>query len=303
MMSLMGQKEEESASEQTVLAEFSQHPLTAEEHEMASSVPASLPISKPTISEKGHEDSVTKDTDIISTSANKMIEEPQSLDVNKGVEPNDLEAGMETSLSRSKEEEDSSSIFQQKTDGDIQASDNSSPGDPSQPITDSVELTVSNELKKPEEAHHVLDSQGTDVIQESKAEQPLDKESSEHSEVLFAPENLGKETSVAFPVMVEKYDHVNEPSYNNVPFAIHNEQDHEMASDSVSHDTNASPKPSKNSRETDDEHENAKPSFIPSNNALGSVDQPGEIEKVKQEMRMMESALKGAARQAQVIKF
>ncbi|XP_042412540.1 golgin candidate 5-like isoform X2 [Zingiber officinale] len=299
MMSFMGQKEEESASEQTVLAEFSQHPLTAEEHEMASSVPSSLPISKPTISDKGHEDSITKDTDIISANATTMIEEPQSLDMNKGVEPNDLEVGTGTSLSRSKEEEDSSSIFQQKTDGDIQASDNSRPEDPSQPITDCVELTVNNVLKKPEEAHHVLDSQGTDVIQETKAEQPLDKESSEHSEVLFAPENLGKETSVALPVSAEKYDHANEPSYNNVLVAIHTEQDHEMPSDSVTHDTNASPKSLKNSRETDDEHESAKPSFISSDNALSSVDQPGEIEKVKQEMRMMESALKGAARQAQ----
>ncbi|KAG6489853.1 hypothetical protein ZIOFF_051134 [Zingiber officinale] len=299
MMSFMGQKEEENASEQTVLAEFSQHPLTAEEHEMASSVPSSLPISKPTISDKGHEDSITKDTDIISANANTMVEEPQSLDVNKGVEPNDLEAETGTSLSRSKEEEDSSSIFQQKTDGDIQASDNSRPEDPSQPITDSVELTVNNVLKNPEEVHHVLDSQGTDVIQETKAEQPLDKESSEHSEVLFVPENLGKETSVALPVSVEKYDHANEPSYNNVLVAIHTEQDHEMPSDSVTHDTNASPKSLKNSRETDDEHEGAKPLFISSDNALSSVDQPGEIEKVKQEMRMMESALKGAARQAQ----
>ncbi|XP_074574254.1 golgin candidate 5-like [Curcuma longa] len=300
MMSFMGQKEEESASGQTVLVESLRHPLTAEEHEMTSSFTSSEPMSKSTISsEKENEDSITKDTDILYTNANNMIEEPQIFVVNKAVESNCLQAEMGTSLPRSEEEVDPSSIFQQKTDGDIQASDNSKPEDPAQQIADSVELTVSNVLKEPEETHHVYDSQGTNVIQESKAEQPLDKWSSEHSKVIV-PDNLDEEASVALPVSIEKCDNVNEPSYNNVSDAIHSEQDHEMASDLVSHDTNEPPKSLKvNSRERDDEDENAKPSFTSSNNALGSVDQLGEIEKVKQEMRMMESALKGAARQAQ----
>lgn len=304
MMSFMGQKEEESASGQTIQVESLQHPLTAEEHEMTSSFTSSEPMSKSTVSsEKENEDSVTKDTDILYTNANNMIEEPQILVLNKAVESNQLQAETGTSLPRSKEEVDPSSIFQQKTDGDIQASDNSKSEDPAQQITDSVELTVGNVLKETEETHHVYDSQGTNVIQESKAEQPLDKWSSEHSKVIV-PDNLDEEASVALPVSIEKFDNVNEPSYNNVSDVIHSEQDHEMASDLVSHDTNEPPKSLKvNSRERDDGDENAKPSFTSSNNALGSVDQLGEIEKVKQEMRMMESALKGAARQAQVIQF
>ncbi|XP_042389461.1 golgin candidate 5-like [Zingiber officinale] len=300
MMSFMGKKEEESTSGQTVQVESLQHSLTAEKHEMTSSFTSSEPMSKSTISsEKENEDSVTIDTDILCTNANSMIEEPQILVVNKTVESNCLPAEMGSSLAGSKEEVDPSSIFQQTTDGDIQASDNLKPEHPAQQIADSVELIVSNVLKEPEETDHIYDSQGTNVIQESQAEQPLDKWSSEHSKVIV-PDNLDKEASVALPVSIEKCDNVNEPSYNNVSDAIHSEQDHAMSSDLVSHDTNEPPKSLKvNSRERDDEDENAKLSFTSSDNALGSVDQPGEIEKVKQEMRMMESALKGAARQAQ----
>ncbi|CAL9092350.1 unnamed protein product [Musa textilis] len=295
VMAFMGNKGEEGASKSSVKAESLEHPPSAEESEK-------IPTAETTaLSDKGIEDSTSKVDDTDSDTASIVVNEPGELnEISTVVGSSHSQDETETSLSGSKEEADLPPIFQHKVDADGDASNNSQPGDSQLQIAESVEPNDISVFHAPEGLQHASDSQGSHVKNETEAEQLVDKGSPKHSNVVVSvPESLEKEASVAIiPVGIMKHDHPNELSDNNVPKPIGNEQDQNEASESVSHDVDASPKSAKLSSEAMTiEAGNDK---AVSNNATNSVNSFAEVEKVKQEMKMMEAALQGAARQAQV---
>lgn len=295
VMAFMGNKGEEGPSKASVKEESLEHPPSAEESEKIPSAETTA------LSDKGIEDSTSKVDDTDSNNASIIANEPGELDeISAVVGSSHSQDETETSLSGSKEEADLPPVFQHKVDADGDASNNSQPGDSQLQIAESVEPNVNSVFHAPEGLQHASDSQGSHVKNETEAEQLVDKGSPKHSNVVVSVrESLEKEASVAIiPVGIMKHDHPNEVSDNNVPKPIGNEQDQNEASESVSHDDDASLKSAKLSSEAmlvEAENDNAV-----SNNVPNSVNSFAEVEKVKQEMKMMEAALQGAARQAQV---
>lgn len=295
VMAFMGNKGEEGPSKASVKEESLEHPPSAEESEKIPSAETTA------LSDKGIEDSTSKVDDTDSNNASIIANEPGELDeISAVVGSSHSQDETETSLSGSKEEADLPPVFQHKVDADGDASNNSQPGDSQLQIAESVEPNVNSVFHAPEGLQHASDSQGSHVKNETESEQLVDKGSPKHSNVVVSVrESLEKEASVAIiPVGIMKHDHPNEFSDNNVPKPIGNEQDQNEASESVSHDDDASLKSAKLSSEAmlvEAENDNAV-----SNNVPNSVNSFAEVEKVKQEMKMMEAALQGAARQAQV---
>lgn len=295
VMAFMGNKGEEGPSKASVKEESLEHPPSAEESEKIPSAETTA------LSDKGIEDSTSKVDDTDSNNASIIANEPGELDeISAVVGSSHSQDETETSLSGSKEEADLPPVFQHKVDADGDASNNSQPGDSQLQIAESVEPNVNSVFHAPEGLQHASDSQGSHVKNETEAEQLVDKGSPKHSNVVVSVrESLEKEASVAIiPVGIMKHDHPNEVSDNNVPKPIGNEQDQNEASESVAHDDDVSLKSAKLSSEAmlvEAENDNAV-----SNNVPNSVNSFAEVEKVKQEMKMMEAALQGAARQAQV---
>ncbi|KAJ8505977.1 hypothetical protein OPV22_006863 [Ensete ventricosum] len=294
VMAFMGNKGEEGASKASGKAESFEHPPSAEESEKIPSAETTA------LSDKGIEDSTSKVDDTDSNNASIVVNEPGELnEISAVVGSSHSHDETETLLSGSKEEADSFPVFQHLVDADGGASDNSQPGDSQLQIAESVESNVDSVFHAPEGLQHASDSQGSHIKNETEAEQLVDKGSPKHSNVAISvQESLEKEASVAIPVGIMKHDHPIELSDNNVPKPIGNEQDQNEASESVSHDDDATPKSAKLSSEAiavEAENDNAV-----SNNAPNSMNSFAEVEKVKQEMKMMEAALQGAARQAQV---
>ncbi|CAL9159421.1 unnamed protein product [Musa hybrid cultivar] len=295
VMAFMGNKGEEGPSKASVKEESLEHPPSAEESEKIPSAETTA------LSDKGIEDSTSKVDDTDSNNASIIANEPGELDeISAVVGSSHSQDETETSLSGSKEGADLPPVFQHKVDADGDASNNSQPGDSQLQIAESVEPNVNSVFHAPEGLQHASDSQGSHVKNETEAEQLVDKGSPKHSNVVVSvQESLEKEASVSIiPVGIMKHDHPNEFSDNNVPKPIGNEQDQNEASESVSHDDDASLKSAKLSSEAmlvEAENDNAV-----SNNVPNSVNSFAEVEKVKQEMKMMEAALQGAARQAQV---
>ncbi|RWW83979.1 hypothetical protein BHE74_00007464 [Ensete ventricosum] len=296
VMAFMGNKGEEGASKASGKAESFEHPPSAEESEKIPSAETTA------LSDKGIEDSTSKVDDTDSNNASIVVNEPGELnEISAVVGSSHSHDETETLLSGSKEEADSFPVFQHLVDADGGASDNSQPGDSQLQIAESVESNVDSVFHAPEGLQHASDSQGSHIKNETEAEQLVDKGSPKHSNVAISvQESLEKEASVAIPVGIMKHDHPIELSDNNVPKPIGNEQDQNEASESVSHDDDATPKSAKLSSEAiavEAENDNAV-----SNNAPNSMNSFAEVEKVKQEMKMMEAALQGAARQAQYAK-
>ncbi|WOK98543.1 golgin candidate 5 [Canna indica] len=299
MMSFMGHKEEGSSSEAPAKVESLEHSSSPEDHETVKS-PTSLAETN-IVSEKGDQGYEIRADNNDSSNSSTVISEPGKHEENKAVvESNYLQTETET-LSESIEDVDSSSIFQHKENIDGGATDNSQSEDFLPKLAVSVESNVDSVPYAPEEPQHASDSQEGHVKDEAEAEQLHDKGSPNYPNVIVSVQDSHeKEASVAIPVSVVKYDHANELSDSNVPNIVNTEQDHVKDRKSVSHDVDASPKSvDVNSGATNAEHKNKKPSFASSSNVLNSMDPFAEAEKVKQEMKMMEAALQGAARQAQ----
>ncbi|URD88193.1 TATA element modulatory factor 1 TATA binding [Musa troglodytarum] len=158
-----------------------------------------------------------------------------------------------------------------------------------------------NSSDEAEELQQASDLQGSNVKNETEAVQIVDEGSPMKSNIVVSvQEGLEIDTSVEIPVSVMKYDHANELSDHSDLNPISTEQHQVTSSESVTHDTDVSPKSMEvSSKAMDVEAEDDKSSVGASNNKSNSMDPIVEVEKVKQEMKMMEAALQGAARQAQ----
>ncbi|KAJ8512595.1 hypothetical protein OPV22_003029 [Ensete ventricosum] len=301
MMTFMGHKEQESASEASLKAEFLSHPLSVEEYEQ---IPAagSPVFTVETTTEKETKDSISHANDTGSNIASIMVDKPGDVDQNKVmVGSNCLKAETETYLSGSKEQPDSLSLSQHKTDADGGTSDRAQPRDSLLQIADGEESNVASFLCVAEELHQANDLQGSNVKNETEAVQIADEGSPTQSNIVVSvQEGLEIDTSVEIPVSVMKYDHANELSDHSDLNPFSTEQHQVTSSESVTHDTDVSPKDMEvSSKAMDDEAEDDKSSFGASNDKSNSMDPIVEVEKVKQKMKMMEAALQGAARQAQ----
>ncbi|RWW22362.1 hypothetical protein GW17_00013446 [Ensete ventricosum] len=300
-MTFMGHKEQESASEASLKAEFLSHPLSVEEYEQ---IPAagSPVFTVETTTEKETKDSISHANDTGSNIASIMVDKPGDVDQNKVmVGSNCLKAETETYLSGSKEQPDSLSLSQHKTDADGGTSDRAQPRDSLLQIADGEESNVASFLCVAEELHQANDLQGSNVKNETEAVQIADEGSPTQSNIVVSvQEGLEIDTSVEIPVSVMKYDHANELSDHSDLNPFSTEQHQVTSSESVTHDTDVSPKDMEvSSKAMDDEAEDDKSSFGASNDKSNSMDPIVEVEKVKQKMKMMEAALQGAARQAQ----
>ncbi|URD88190.1 TATA element modulatory factor 1 TATA binding [Musa troglodytarum] len=302
MMTFMGHKGQESASEASLKAEFLSHPSSAEEYEQISA--AGSPVSTvETTTEKLTKDFISHANDTGSNIASIMVDKPGEVDRNEVmVGSNCLKAETETYLSGSKERPDSFSLSQHKTDADGGTNDKVQPRDCLLQIADGEESIVASFLCVAEELQQASDLQGSNVKNETEAVQIVDEGSPMKSNIVVSvQEGLEIDTSVEIPVSVMKYDHANELSDHSDLNPISTEQHQVTSSESVTHDTDVSPKSMEvSSKAMDVEAEDDKSSVGASNNKSNSMDPIVEVEKVKQEMKMMEAALQGAARQAQV---
>ncbi|XP_064961088.1 golgin candidate 5-like [Musa acuminata AAA Group] len=301
MMTFMGHKGQENASEASLKAEFLSHTSSAEEYEQISA--AGSPVSTvETTTEKQTKDFISRANGTGSNITSTMVDKPGEVDWNEVmVGSNCLKAETETYLSGSKEQPDSFSLSQHKTDADGGTNDKAQPRDSLLQIADGEESNVASFLCVAEELHQASDLQGSNVKNETEAVQIVDEGSPTQSNIVVSvQEGLEIDTSVEIPVSVMKYDHANELSDHSDLNPISTEQHQVTSSESVTHDTDVSPKSMEvSSKAMDVEAEDDKSSFGASNNKSNSTDPIVEVEKVKREMKMMEAALQGAARQAQ----
>ncbi|KAF8388965.1 hypothetical protein HHK36_025649 [Tetracentron sinense] len=167
--------------------------------------------------------------------------------------------------------------------------------------TDELDQVKSDSLLVLEESIHDTDSHERRDEQNTEADAIVEKGSSVQVEALDDRQvGVKSEASVSDYASIEEAESSTEPHKNNLPNALHSDQATDMVSESVSHDSDALVNAVEvNQQANDFETETNDQRLSSETNVFDSAGSLVEIEKVKMEMKMMEAALQGAARQSQ----
>ncbi|XP_026661365.2 golgin candidate 5-like isoform X2 [Phoenix dactylifera] len=282
-------------TESSIKIESSEHISSTEEHDGISSTSVA---ETPSPVKKVKEDSESKGEDVDPHKVDISSNAPGELDDDRADAKSD-HSQAETNLSsaRSVDVADFVLASQQKEDAEVGTINELWAGDSKLTSSDGVEQieiivpSTSNEL------HHVNDSQGNHDKHEAEA----DKGSPDKADVLHNGQvSLDTESSGVIPVGMPTHEDANKQSDDRIANSISSEQDRAVPTDSVSHDTDASNESVEMGLQGKDlEPDEMKQSSSTTLNLPDTTDSFVEVEKVKMEMKMMEAALQGAARQAQ----
>ncbi|XP_008789324.2 golgin candidate 5 isoform X2 [Phoenix dactylifera] len=248
------------------------------------------------------EDSESKDENVDPHKVDISSNAPGELDEDRVDAKSDhSQAENNLSTARSIDVVDSVLTLQNIADAEVGTVNELQPGDSMLTSTDGLERIESNAPSTPNELHHIKDSQVNQDKHEMEPEQLVDKGSPDQADVLNNGQvSLETEFSSVIPVGMPKHETAEEQSEDHIPNSISSEQDPAVTPESISHDTDASSESVEMSFQGKDlETDEKKQSSSTTVNVPGSTDPLVETEKVKKEMKMMEAALQGAARQAQ----
>ncbi|KAF8400817.1 hypothetical protein HHK36_014119 [Tetracentron sinense] len=197
---------------------------------------------------------------------------------------------------------DSFNPLQQKESSEVGSSEDSQSVE-AKSGTDEVEQIKNDSLLALEESHHDIDShesqdeQKTEVEEIGEKDSPMQVEASDDRRV-----GVESEASASNYTSIEEAESSTELLQNYLPNALHTDQAADMVSESASHDGDALVKADEVSQQVNDREINTKDKCLSSGTDVSDcADSVVEIEKLKIEMKMMEAALQGAARQSQVV--
>nr|XP_010924582.1 golgin candidate 5 isoform X2 [Elaeis guineensis] len=286
-------KEEPSGKEDSTPS--SEHPSPAEEHDRMSCTSVAETASPVKMVK---EDSERKGEDVDPHKEDLSSNAPGELDDDRADAKSDRsQAEINLSTARSIDVADFVLTLQQKADAEVGTINELQAGDSRLTSSDGVEQVENIVPPTSNELHHVNDSQGSHDKHETEA----DKGSPDKADVLDNGQvSLVTESSGVIPVDMPKCENANEQSDDHILNSISSEQDLAVPTDSVFHHTDASNESVEMCLQGNDlEPDEKKQSSSTTLNLPDMTDPFVEVEKVKKEMKMMEAALQGAARQAQ----
>ncbi|KAG1346719.1 golgin candidate 5 [Cocos nucifera] len=291
-------KEESSGrAETSVKHESSEYPSSAEGHDSIANEQSPTSAAE-TIApvEKEKQDSESNDENIDPHKVDISSDTPGELDEDRADAKSDhSQAENNLSAARNIDVADSVLTLQKKADAEVGTINELQPGDSKLTSSDGLENIESNVPSTPNELHHIRDSQVYQDEHEMEAENLVDKGSPDHADVLSNGQmSLETEFSSVIPVGMPMHETADEQSEDPIPNSINFERDPAVTTESISNESAEVGLQGKNL-----EADEKKQSLSTTVNVPGSTDPLVEVEKVKKEMKMMEAALQGAARQAQ----
>ncbi|KAA8541781.1 hypothetical protein F0562_022933 [Nyssa sinensis] len=305
VMAFMGQKGGESTVESFEKPESSKPPSSIEENEMAETDrSANSPVKQTTPAEDANKetekDHVIPDTAegtnfAVAEGTNNVIADPDKAESDS--QPVSVEKS-EHNIEHI-EESDSLNHIQHKSLEMVGSSEN----------LESVEAkSLTNEVDQVEgsvpvlqESHDVFDLHESTNEQKMQEEEIVEKVSPVRTEDTLSDIQAGIVTETGSnSAASEETENAEECSKNDLPRVLHSDVASEIVSELVSHENNAIVKAIEVNQQANDYEIDIKEQRMSSgSNASDIADSLVELEKVKREMKMMEAALQGAARQAQ----
>jgi hypothetical protein len=320
VMALMGQKSEESAGESSAMQESSQHLPTVEK---SSGDPGS-PQHKSKVEEKeGTEpetdrslhsaaEKATAENENEVRKADKDAEHPETAGETNNVILYPDKAESELTLmpviqpepsGQDVETLESVGKLQEKEISEVGHTENSELVQAKSGVIEVDE--VESSMIVPHKSHNVVDMSESMDEQKTQVEN-TDKQKSQAEELsetigLVQTEASSTEPSGLHSASTEETDSTDESSNYPLPTALPSDEASAMVSDLVSPENHAIDKAVEVDQQVNDNETDIKEQQLsPGLNVSDSSDSMLELEKVKREMKMMETALQGAARQAQV---
>ncbi|XP_077219285.1 golgin Putative 5 [Tasmannia lanceolata] len=309
VMAFMGHKGGDSAVEPSEKGESSQPPPSIEEtNESTKGSPLSA-LEQTSIAEKENEALESREEDVHSQSAestSSILGAPREAEADATSQASPVET--DASIIGNLETPDPVQSYQPK-DGTEVGSDEQSGSRESQKLhllgeLEQVENSVSNVL---DVLHSGSESQENQGEQKTEPEQFVNDGSPRHLDVIDSSPQASVEPEISDSSSVSIVNAENESATGL--FIDHLQEAHgfrhspDVASESVPHDPHDIGSVSKSVKAdapaTDFETDDREQRLSSATNVFDSIDSAIEIEKVKMEMKMMEAALQGAARQAQ----
>ncbi|XP_073108900.1 golgin candidate 5 isoform X2 [Elaeis guineensis] len=290
-------------AETSVKDESSEYPSSTEGHDSITNEQSHTSAAE-TIApvEKEKEDSESKDENIDPHKVDISSNTPGELDEDRADAKSDhSQAENNLSTARNIDVADSVLALQKKADAEVGTINELQEGDSKLTSSDGLEHIESNVPSARNELHHMRDSQVYQDEHEIEAEKLVHKGSPDHADVLSNGQ-MSHETEVSsvIPVGMPMHETADERSEDPIPNSISFERDPAVTTESISHDTDISNESAEMGLQGKDlEADEKKQSSSTTVNIPVSTDSLVEVEKVKKEMKMMEAALQGAARQAQ----
>ncbi|XP_058112212.1 golgin candidate 5 [Magnolia sinica] len=297
MMAFMGHKGGDSSVEHSEKAETSQSQSPVEEHDRISTEGLPPSASEQTApAEKENEAPERREEDRHSHdsgSTSIVLREHGESEASSHPLPVETDVSVTGNL----EIKNSDHLFQQKTVTEMEPSEESIPEE-SKP-TNLSEAAVENiVLPMPAESHHMLE--GKQDEHETEAEQVVEEGSPQNVDALYDKVSAQPETSDSSSVGIVTAESATELFSHSLPNTPSSGKTPDMASESAPHDIGSPIKSVEvDTPKNDFENDTREQRLSSGTHVSDSVDSTIEIEKVKMEMKMMEAALQGAARQAQ----
>ena len=304
-MAFMGQRADASAAETSGIEESSEHPSNTEEGNRISAEESPVPAAEVIAQEKESEDSKINENDSSDLAAAEMEPSiPRELDEGKAEgEASPTQMAKDLSIARNENMGDSPLPSQQKESAETETSDELQLNKSNLVGLDGAEQDVSNILCVPEELQHVNDSEIGHNKEDPESEQLPDKVSPVHHNVLDSGHvNLETEPSVVIASDTTQSESHNEVSDEHLQNSTSGGEDPPKDAESLNHHIGTSSESLEMSVHPKDlgAANNEQNRTI---NVSSSSDSTIELEKVRKEMKLMEAALQGAARQSQVFVF
>ena len=304
VMAFMGHRADTGAAETSEIEESSEHPSNTEGTEI-SSEESSVPAAEVIAPEKDSEDPKTNEND----SSDRVVVDvepstPRELDEGKAEgEASPTQMTIDLSIAGNENLGDSPLPSQQKDGAEMETSDELQSNKSNLAGSDGAEQVVRNILCMPDELQHVNDSEVGHSKEDPDSEQLPHKVSLVHYDVPDSGHlSLEPDPSVVIAFDTTQSESHNEVSDEHLQISTSGGEDPARDAESGNHDIGASSESLEMSVDRKDlgadnnEHNRTI-------NVSSSSDSTIELEKVRKEMKLMEAALQGAARQSQVFIF
>uniref|UniRef100_A0A5B7A297 TATA element modulatory factor 1 TATA binding domain-containing protein n=1 Tax=Davidia involucrata TaxID=16924 RepID=A0A5B7A297_DAVIN len=302
VMAFMGQKGGESTVESIEIPESSKPPSSVEEKERAETdLSANSSVEQTTPAEDANKETekdhvlpdtaegtnfaVAEETNTVIADADKAESDSQPVPVEKS-EPNVEESESLNHIQQERLEVGSSENLES-----MEAKSGTNEVD-----------QVEGSVPVPQESHNVVELHESTIEQKMQEEEPVEKVSQVQAEDALSDRQagIGTELPGSNSAASEETENAEEYSKNHLPDVQHSDEASEIVSVLVSHENDAIVKAVEVNQQANDYEADIKEQRLSSgSNASDIADSLVELEKVKREMKMMETALQGAARQAQ----
>ncbi|RWR75203.1 TATA element modulatory factor 1 TATA binding [Cinnamomum micranthum f. kanehirae] len=298
VMAFMGQKGRESSVEPSEKAESLQPPSPVEGFSGVSTEGTPLSASEQTVpADKEGEKTISGDGDAAESTSNVLRELDEAESDTQQVS---VESETVPSAISNQETSESVESVQHKDAAEQESIEESQSNESKLTSSNVVEQVENGVLPPPDESHHTSELPDGQDEQKTDAEQSVESASSMLVDALKVKQVTEPEGSDSSPVGVVEAESATELLTDSSPSNISLGQAPNTTSESALH-YSGSPIKSVDSdvQANDFENDNSEHHLRSETNVSDFVDPGIEMQKVKMEMKMMEAALQGAARQSQ----